>query len=66
MQASHQRSFPLGLDYADSQRSKRLYVRALIECTVETKWGDTVVVCGSTQQLGSWQPERGRAWQQRR
>ena len=38
--------------------TQRLFVRASIECRVETNWGDTVVVCGSTEQLGSWKPDR--------
>lgn len=30
-----------------------------IEAKTETQWGDTVVLVGSTAQLGSWQPSRG-------
>ena len=36
----------------------RLFLRATIECRVETQFGDEVVCCGSTEQLGMWQPER--------
>ena len=39
-------------------RQTRLFVRASVECRVETQWGDTVVMCGSTEQLGCWRPER--------
>ena len=48
-----------GLSMQDETKvSQRLFVRATIECRVETAWGDTVVVCGSSEQLGSWRPAR--------
>ena len=43
---------------SESKITQRLFLRASIECRTETAWGDTVVLCGSTEQLGSWQPER--------
>ena len=53
------RSFPeLDDDGRNALTTQRLFVRASIECRVETNWGDTVVVCGSTEQLGSWKPDR--------
>lgn len=36
----------------------KLFVRGSIECRVKTQWGDSVVMCGSTEQLGGWRPER--------
>ena len=34
-------------------------MHAAFECRVETNWGDTAVLVGSTPQMGSWNPERG-------
>ena len=48
----------LGRGEKGSEVSHRLFVRAIIEVQAETRWGDTVVMCGSTPQLGSWQPHR--------
>ena len=33
--------------------------RVSFNVCVETRWGDTVVITGSSEQLGHWQPERG-------
>ena len=33
--------------------------RVSFNVAVETRWGDTVVITGSSEQLGRWQPERG-------
>ena len=50
-----------GLSMQDERRSavsQRLFVRACFECRAETAWGDMVAICGSSEQLGSWRPER--------
>jgi trehalose 6-phosphate synthase/phosphatase len=43
---------------ASSAVHKRLFIRASIEVRCETVFGDCVAVCGSTEQLGCWRPER--------
>ena len=48
----------LQLELRNNHRT-RLFVRASIECRVETRWGDAVVMCGSCDALGCWQVERG-------
>ena len=48
----------LQLELRNNHRT-RLFVRASIECRVETRWGDAIVMCGSSDALGCWQVERG-------
>jgi hypothetical protein len=41
------------------ETSARLYMRASFEVRAETEYGDYIVITGSSEQLGLWQPERG-------
>lgn len=33
--------------------------RCAFDVTVETQWGDSIVLCGSSEELGCWAPARG-------
>ena len=47
------------LDRDERDASRVLFVRARCEVSVETRWGESVVVVGSAAQLGGWRPECG-------
>jgi len=45
------------VSFCDSVAHSRVYLTFEVE--VETRWGDSVVLVGSTPQLGSWDPHKG-------
>ena len=44
---------------AEDETSQRLFVRGCFEVRCETRFGDTVAIVGSSEQLGRWRPECG-------